>query len=82
MTASTIRALHQGRAASDPLVVPGPWDAASARVLADAGPHPRARHPERRDLRFARLGGRLDPARRDVRRGGEDRPGRPRARIR
>ena len=61
MTAYTIRALHQGRAASDPLVVPGPWDAASARVLADAGPHRRARHPERRDRRFARLGGRLDP---------------------
>jgi 2-methylisocitrate lyase-like PEP mutase family enzyme len=37
MTASTFRALHQGRAAGDPLVLPGPWDAASARVLADAG---------------------------------------------
>lgn len=37
MTASTFRALHQNRAAGDPLVLPGPWDAASARVLADAG---------------------------------------------
>ena len=37
MTASTFRALHRGRAAGDPLVLPGPWDAASARVLADAG---------------------------------------------
>lgn len=33
------RALHQRRAPGDPLVLPGPWDAASARVLADAG-HP------------------------------------------
>ncbi|MFI6642183.1 isocitrate lyase/phosphoenolpyruvate mutase family protein [Streptomyces sp. NPDC050504] len=31
------RALHQGRAAADPLVLPGPWDAGSARVFADAG---------------------------------------------
>jgi 2-methylisocitrate lyase-like PEP mutase family enzyme len=37
MTVSTFRALHQGRAAGDPLVLPGPWDAASARVFADAG---------------------------------------------
>ncbi|WP_328417644.1 isocitrate lyase/phosphoenolpyruvate mutase family protein [Micromonospora sp. NBC_00389] len=37
MTASTFRALHHGRAAGDPLVLPGPWDAASARVFADAG---------------------------------------------
>jgi 2-methylisocitrate lyase-like PEP mutase family enzyme len=37
MTAATFRALHHGRAADDPLVLPGPWDAASARVLADAG---------------------------------------------
>lgn len=37
MTASTLRALHHGRAPGDPLVLPGPWDAASARVLADAG---------------------------------------------
>jgi 2-methylisocitrate lyase-like PEP mutase family enzyme len=35
--ATTFRALHQGRAADDPLVLPGPWDAASARVFADAG---------------------------------------------
>lgn len=32
-----LRALHHGRAAGDPLVLPGPWDAASARVFADAG---------------------------------------------
>lgn len=32
-----LRALHHGRAADDPLVLPGPWDAASARVFADAG---------------------------------------------
>lgn len=37
MTVSTFRALHHGRAAGDPLVLPGPWDAASARVFADAG---------------------------------------------
>ncbi|WP_406080851.1 isocitrate lyase/phosphoenolpyruvate mutase family protein [Micromonospora sp. NBC_00858] len=37
MTAATFRALHHGRAAGDPLVLPGPWDAASARVFADAG---------------------------------------------
>ena len=37
MTASTFRALHQDRAVGDPLVLPGPWDAASARVFADAG---------------------------------------------
>lgn len=37
MTASDLRALHHGRTPGDPLVLPGPWDAASARVLADAG---------------------------------------------
>ncbi|MER6980455.1 isocitrate lyase/PEP mutase family protein [Streptomyces carpinensis] len=31
------RALHLGRALGDPLVLPGPWDAASARVFAEAG---------------------------------------------
>ncbi|GAA1934018.1 isocitrate lyase/phosphoenolpyruvate mutase family protein [Streptomyces durmitorensis] len=31
------RALHRGRAPGDPLVLPGPWDAASARVFVDAG---------------------------------------------
>ncbi|WP_225836133.1 isocitrate lyase/phosphoenolpyruvate mutase family protein [Streptomyces sp. NK08204] len=31
------RALHLGRAPGDPLVLPGPWDAASARVFAEAG---------------------------------------------
>lgn len=33
----TFRALHHGRAPGDPLVLPGPWDAASARVFARAG---------------------------------------------
>ncbi|MBQ0906528.1 isocitrate lyase/phosphoenolpyruvate mutase family protein [Micromonospora sp. U21] len=37
MTAATFRALHHGRASGDPLVLPGPWDAASARIFADAG---------------------------------------------
>ncbi|MFC4035342.1 isocitrate lyase/phosphoenolpyruvate mutase family protein [Streptomyces polygonati] len=37
MTAATFRALHHGRPAGDPLVLPGPWDAGSARVFADAG---------------------------------------------
>jgi 2-methylisocitrate lyase-like PEP mutase family enzyme len=36
-TAEALRALHSGRAAGDPLVVPGPWDAASARVFEEAG---------------------------------------------
>jgi len=31
------RALHRGRTPDDPLVLPGPWDAASARVFAEAG---------------------------------------------
>ncbi|MER6024845.1 isocitrate lyase/phosphoenolpyruvate mutase family protein [Streptomyces sp. NPDC001851] len=31
------RALHLRRAQGDPLVLPGPWDAASARVFAEAG---------------------------------------------
>ncbi|MFC3346916.1 isocitrate lyase/phosphoenolpyruvate mutase family protein [Streptomyces echinoruber] len=29
------RALHHGRVPGDPLVLPGPWDAASARVFAE-----------------------------------------------
>ncbi|MGW3495111.1 isocitrate lyase/PEP mutase family protein [Streptomyces sp. NPDC001020] len=33
----TFRALHHGRLPGDPLVLPGPWDAAAARVCADAG---------------------------------------------
>ncbi|MFD7491952.1 isocitrate lyase/phosphoenolpyruvate mutase family protein [Streptomyces sp. NPDC059832] len=37
MTASVLRALHHDRTPGDPLVVPGPWDAASARVFVDAG---------------------------------------------
>lgn len=37
MTASDLRALHHRRTPGDPLVLPGPWDAASARVFADAG---------------------------------------------
>lgn len=36
-TAAALRDLHHGRAPGDPLVLPGPWDAASARVFADAG---------------------------------------------
>ncbi|MFH8555499.1 isocitrate lyase/phosphoenolpyruvate mutase family protein [Streptomyces celluloflavus] len=35
MTAAALRALHHG--SSLPLVLPGPWDAASAKVFADAG---------------------------------------------
>ncbi|WP_030930142.1 isocitrate lyase/PEP mutase family protein [Streptomyces sp. NRRL S-646] len=31
------RALHRGRTPDDPLVLPGPWDAASARVFVEAG---------------------------------------------
>ncbi|MFG2770593.1 isocitrate lyase/phosphoenolpyruvate mutase family protein [Streptomyces sp. NPDC048350] len=33
----TLRALHAGRAGGAPLIVPGPWDAASARVFEEAG---------------------------------------------
>ncbi|CAM5263534.1 Isocitrate lyase/phosphoenolpyruvate mutase family protein OS=Streptomyces alboniger OX=132473 GN=CP975_21620 PE=4 SV=1 [Streptomyces alboniger] len=33
----TLRSLHHGRAPGDPLVLPGPWDAASARTLEAAG---------------------------------------------
>ncbi|MFG2313781.1 isocitrate lyase/PEP mutase family protein [Streptomyces tendae] len=35
--AVAFRALHHGRAPDDPLVLPGPWDAASARAFAAAG---------------------------------------------
>ncbi|WP_217144673.1 isocitrate lyase/phosphoenolpyruvate mutase family protein [Streptomyces sp. AC627_RSS907] len=35
--AERFRALHHDRAPGDPLVLPGPWDAASARVFAAAG---------------------------------------------
>ncbi|MBA2948247.1 isocitrate lyase/PEP mutase family protein [Streptomyces himalayensis] len=35
--ADTFRALHHGRLPDDPLVLPGPWDAASARVFVEAG---------------------------------------------
>ncbi|MEU8673848.1 isocitrate lyase/phosphoenolpyruvate mutase family protein [Streptomyces sp. NPDC048560] len=34
---SVFRALHQGRAPGDPLVLPGPWDAVSARAFEQAG---------------------------------------------
>jgi 2-methylisocitrate lyase-like PEP mutase family enzyme len=37
MSVATFRALHQDRTFDDPLVLPGPWDAASAQALADAG---------------------------------------------
>lgn len=33
----TFRALHHGGGPQDPLILPGPWDAASARIFADAG---------------------------------------------
>ncbi|MFE0703298.1 isocitrate lyase/phosphoenolpyruvate mutase family protein [Streptomyces sp. NPDC058872] len=39
MTAAALRALHRNRPADDPLVLPGPWDAASARAFEAAG-HP------------------------------------------
>ncbi|MFH8338802.1 isocitrate lyase/phosphoenolpyruvate mutase family protein [Streptomyces sp. AM6-12] len=32
-----LRALHLGRPPGDPLILPGPWDAASARAFAQAG---------------------------------------------
>ncbi|MEE1756142.1 isocitrate lyase/PEP mutase family protein [Streptomyces sp. SP18CS02] len=35
--AEEFRALHLGRAVDDPLILPGPWDAASARVFEEAG---------------------------------------------
>ncbi|MFI9153936.1 isocitrate lyase/phosphoenolpyruvate mutase family protein [Streptomyces sp. NPDC053367] len=35
--ARLFRALHRRPSADDPLVLPGPWDAASARVFAEAG---------------------------------------------
>lgn len=37
MSVDSFRALHAGRAPGDPLVLPGPWDAASAQVFAEAG---------------------------------------------
>jgi 2-methylisocitrate lyase-like PEP mutase family enzyme len=37
MTALAFRALHHGRGAADPLVLPNPWDAGSAQVFAAAG---------------------------------------------
>ncbi|MBB5934782.1 isocitrate lyase/PEP mutase family protein [Streptomyces zagrosensis] len=36
-TAEAFLAMHQGRAPGDPLILPGPWDAASARIFADVG---------------------------------------------
>ncbi|MGW2912482.1 isocitrate lyase/PEP mutase family protein [Streptomyces asoensis] len=35
--ADLFRALHHGRLPGDPLVLPGPWDAAAARVFEEAG---------------------------------------------
>jgi 2-methylisocitrate lyase-like PEP mutase family enzyme len=35
--ASLFRALHRDRASGKPLVLPGPWDAGSAQMLADVG---------------------------------------------
>lgn len=37
MIVSAFRALHLDRAPDDPLILPGPWDAASARVFVEAG---------------------------------------------
>ncbi|MDI3405452.1 isocitrate lyase/PEP mutase family protein [Streptomyces cavernicola] len=37
MDVTTFRALHHDRAPDDPLILPGPWDAASARAFAAAG---------------------------------------------
>ncbi|MQY16412.1 hypothetical protein SRB5_66110 [Streptomyces sp. RB5] len=37
MTVEQFRALHHGRVPGDPVILPGPWDVASARVLAGAG---------------------------------------------
>ncbi|MFD3533141.1 isocitrate lyase/phosphoenolpyruvate mutase family protein [Streptomyces sp. NPDC058664] len=37
MKAGVLRALHRDRAAGDPLVLPGPWDAVSARSFEAAG---------------------------------------------
>nr|WSY52357.1 isocitrate lyase/phosphoenolpyruvate mutase family protein [Streptomyces sp. NBC_00886] len=36
-TVELFRSLHQRRLPGDPLVLPGPWDAASARVFVEAG---------------------------------------------
>ncbi|WP_406061407.1 isocitrate lyase/phosphoenolpyruvate mutase family protein [Streptomyces sp. NBC_01077] len=36
-TAEALRALHRDRTAGDPLVLPGPWDAVSARAFEAAG---------------------------------------------
>ncbi|MFF3764707.1 isocitrate lyase/phosphoenolpyruvate mutase family protein [Streptomyces sp. NPDC001922] len=35
--AARLRALHHGRTPGDPLVLPGPWDAVSARAFEEAG---------------------------------------------
>jgi 2-methylisocitrate lyase-like PEP mutase family enzyme len=37
MTVSVFRALHHGRAADDPLILPTPWDVSTAQIFADAG---------------------------------------------
>ncbi|MFC0846605.1 isocitrate lyase/phosphoenolpyruvate mutase family protein [Streptomyces noboritoensis] len=34
---ASFRALHHGRTPGDPLILPGPWDAGSARAFEDAG---------------------------------------------
>jgi len=37
MDVTTFKELHHDRAPGDPLILPGPWDAASARTFAEAG---------------------------------------------
>jgi 2-methylisocitrate lyase-like PEP mutase family enzyme len=37
LTVSVFRALHHGRAADDPLILPTPWDVSTAQIFADAG---------------------------------------------
>jgi 2-methylisocitrate lyase-like PEP mutase family enzyme len=37
MSVSAFRALHHGRAADDPFLLPNPWDVSSAQIFVDAG---------------------------------------------
>ena len=67
-------ALHHGRDAADPLVLPGPWDAASARVFAEAGFPALATPSAGISASLGYRDGAGHPARRDVR---GDRPHHP-----